>query len=81
MILIPAIWCAYGWKAGLRLTYILFLSSLINFTMKGLFLLPRPFHLNPDIGIIQVDNYGFPSGAAQSAVLLSGLLVTYWKTP
>lgn len=79
-VLIPAVWLGQGWKWGLRLFYILFLSSLTNHALKEFFLSPRPFHMDPSVGIIQVDGYGFPSGAAQTVILLSGLLLNFWKS-
>lgn len=79
-VLIPAVWLVKGWKWGLRLFYILFLSSLTNHALKSFFLSPRPFHIDPSVGIIQVAGYGFPSGAAQTVILLSGLLLNFWKS-
>jgi undecaprenyl-diphosphatase len=79
-VLIPTVWLGKGWKWGLRLFYILFLSSLTNYALKGFFLSPRPFHIDPSVGIIQVGGYGFPSGAAQTVILLSGLLLNFWKS-
>ncbi len=79
-ILIPAAWLCLGWKWGMRLYYILFLNSLVNYSLKEFFHSPRPFHLDPALGVIQVGGYGFPSGAAQLVILLSGLLISYWKS-
>ncbi|MFY7842488.1 MAG: phosphatase PAP2 family protein [Rhabdochlamydiaceae bacterium] len=79
-VVIPAFWLGKGWKTGLRLFYILFLSSFTNHLLKAIFLSPRPFHLDPTLGIIKVAGYGFPSGAAQTVILLSGLLMTHWKS-
>lgn len=79
-VLIPIVWLWYGWRSGLRLFYILFLSSLVNHAAKEFFSMPRPFHLEPDLGIIQVSGLGFPSGAAQTVILLSGILLKSWKS-
>lgn len=79
-VLIPIIWLGQGWKTGLKLFYILLLSSLMNHALKEFFLSPRPFHLDAHLGIIQVSGLGFPSGAAQTVILLSGLLVSSWKS-
>jgi undecaprenyl-diphosphatase len=79
-ILIPVIWFCHGWKHGARLLYILLLSTFTNHVLKEYFLLPRPFHLDPSLGIMHVSGYGFPSGAAQSVVLLSGILLSSWKS-
>lgn len=79
--MIPLVWIFRGWKTGLRLYYILILSSLVNPALKGIFLSPRPFRLDPSLGIIQVSGLGFPSGAAQTAFLLGGLIVLFWNSP
>lgn len=80
-ILIPIIWLGVGWKSGLKMFYILLISSLVNYALKGLFLSARPFHIDPSLAIIQIGGWGFPSGAAQTAVLLSGLLLKSWHSP
>ncbi len=79
-VLIPLIWVGKGWKMGLRLFYLLLLSSLINQTLKELFLSLRPFQLDASVGIIQVKGLGFPSGAAQTVILLSGILLYSWHS-
>ncbi|MBA3239295.1 MAG: phosphatase PAP2 family protein [Parachlamydiaceae bacterium] len=82
-ILIPIIWLGQGWKTGLKLFYILLLSIITNHSLKEFFLLPRPFHLDLNLGLIHVSGFGFPSGAAQTVILLSGILIndskSYWK--
>jgi membrane-associated phospholipid phosphatase len=79
-VLIPIIWLGQGWKTGLRLFYILVLSGIVNYALKKVFLSPRPFHLDSNVGIIQVSGFGFPSGAAQTVILLSGILLVSWKS-
>lgn len=79
-ILIPIIWLGQGWKAGLRLFYILLLSGIVNYALKKVFLSPRPYHLDSNVGLIQVSGFGFPSGAAQTVILLSGILLVSWKS-
>lgn len=79
-ILIPAIWFWKGPRQGLRLFYILLINSFISHALKDFFASPRPFHLDPSLGLIQVRGFGFPSGAAQTALLLSGLLWSFKKS-
>ncbi|MES2198855.1 MAG: phosphatase PAP2 family protein, partial [Chlamydiota bacterium] len=78
-LLIPSIWFGKSWKAGLKLFAILLLSTFAVEQLKTLFALPRPFHLFPNLAVIKVAGYGFPSGGATNAMLLSCLLVTYGK--
>lgn len=79
-VLLPAIWVGINWKSGLKLFYILVLSSFTNYFFKDLFALPRPFDLDPSVALIYIKGYGLPSGAAQTAALLSSLLITFWKS-
>jgi undecaprenyl-diphosphatase len=78
-VLIPAIWVGYHWKSGLRIAYIIMLSGITNGILKNLFLEPRPFNVDPTLGIMQVGGYGFPSGAAQTVIILSGILLTNYR--
>ncbi len=73
--LIPLVWVLAGRQWGLRLLVIITLSGLINLMLKNLFELPRPLHLEPQLGLVPLKTYGFPSGAAQSSVILSGLWI------
>ncbi len=79
-VVIPFIWFALDPKKGLRLLYILLLSALVNIVSKNLFQLPRPCSLDPGICLIRPPlSYGFPSGAAQTAMLLGLLLFSYTR--
>jgi len=51
-----------------------------NHALKEFFSYPRPFDLDPSLGLIHVSGYGLPSGAAQSVILLGGLLLSCWKS-
>lgn len=79
-LLIPAIWLGFQEKAGRRLFYIAIISGLINHAIKQFFETPRPFHLDPSIALLHVKGHGFPSGGAQSAILLSAILLYYVQT-
>ena len=80
-ILIPIVWFGNWWRAGLKLFYILLISNLTNHALKEYFSYPRPFDLDAGLRLIQVSGYGLPSGAAQSVILLGGILVSGWKSP
>jgi len=80
-VLVPAIWVGKGWKTGIKLFYLLVLSSFVNYGLKHLFGLPRPVDLDPTVEVIHVGGYGLPSGAAQTVALLGPLLLIYGKSP
>lgn len=76
-MMISIIWLIGGSKIGVRLFYLLLFNSLINCGLEKVFLfISRPIDLDPNIAFWYLaDEYRFPSIAAQSAILLSGLLV------
>lgn len=79
LILTIVVWIWFGWRLGLKLLCLLIISRIVNISLKELFGMPRPYDLNPALGLIRVYGFGFPSGSAQTAALLSGFLVYYWK--
>lgn len=78
-VLLPFIWIGLGRRMGIRIFYILILSSSTCNLLKSFFAHPRPFHIDPSLGIIQVSGFSFPSGAAQTAALLAALMLFLWK--
>jgi len=79
LILISIIWIGYNWKLGIKVFFILMLSSLLNDQLKNIFMIPRPFHLNAALELIYIESYSFPSGAAQAAVLLPLIFINHFK--
>lgn len=80
-VLIPVIWVGFSYKWGLRIFYWFTLDNLIVSAMKNFICWPRPSTEMPEIGFFHPTSYGFPSGGAQSAMLLGGLLIYFWRTP
>lgn len=76
---IVLIWVGYNYKLGIKIFFILMLSFFANDLLKAIFMLPRPYIIDPQLTIIKLSNYGFPSGAAQSAVLIPLILISYFK--
>lgn len=79
MVLIPWIWIGVSSRWGLKLSILLIFNALINYHMKCFFNLPRPIVDFPDIAMLPFNSPGFPSGAAQTAILLGGLLIYAWN--
>lgn len=75
------LWVFYGRRLGIGVTAIFLFSKIVNSVLKGLFLSPRPFHLHQELMVAHASGLGFPSGAAQSVILLSGILILLWKSP
>jgi membrane-associated phospholipid phosphatase len=74
MVLVPlTLWCL-NLSAGIRLSVALVLGVVINDGLKTLFTHPRPFDLDPSVGLYPAEGYGFPSGHAQMSVVIWGVL-------
>jgi undecaprenyl-diphosphatase len=69
----------FNWKISIKIFAIFTISFLLNKVLKYTFGMPRPNHLDPAIGLLKPTSFGFPSGAAQSAVLLGGILILEGK--
>ena len=79
LIVIPIIWFAISWKWGSRIMYLLIINNFINGIVKSIFAQPRPIDIDPSVGLLFLKSYGFPSGAAQAAMIYSGLMIFYFK--
>lgn len=78
-LLIPIIWVGFSSKWGIRIFYLFSANAILNGFVKSLLGWPRPSQDIPELGLFHFKTFGFPSGAAQTALLLGGLLIYYWK--
>ena len=78
LILFPfLLWCI-DFYLGIKVGIIFLLSVLANTEIKEIFQQPRPFDILPEIQKAYASGYGFPSGHAQSSVVVWSS-ITYWK--
>jgi len=69
------IWCV-DFYLGIRVL----LSVYVNNGIKEIFQQPRPFDILPEIQKAHASGYGFPSGHAQSSLVVWGsIAIAYWK--
>jgi membrane-associated phospholipid phosphatase len=74
LLILPLLyWCIEA-RLGFRLGLLFFASGYLNLALKELLAQPRPADLEPGINLIKETGYGLPSGHAQSAVVMWGLL-------
>src|SRR5271157_2505411 len=66
--LIAFIWIGCSGKWGCRLAILTIISGLLNSWAKLAFGLPRPFFYDTSLGIVQLPDFGFPSGGAQTSL-------------
>jgi len=78
LLLFPfLLWCV-DFYLGIRVGIIFLLSVYLNNGLKEIFQQPRPFDILPQIQKVQAYGYGFPSGHAQSSLVVWGS-IAYWK--
>jgi membrane-associated phospholipid phosphatase len=79
LVMLPIVWWAFSWKLGARLFVALVLSVYLNALLKDGFAVDRPFLYAPVNHITTPDEYSFPSGHAQNAALVWGLLALHFR--
>lgn len=79
IFLILCVWFFYNQKQGIRLFFLYLFSAFLNQSFKILFGEPRPCTLDPAVRMIKTHSFGFPSGAAQSMVVIFGFLSITFK--
>jgi glycerophosphoryl diester phosphodiesterase/membrane-associated phospholipid phosphatase len=74
LLLLPPLYWAVSRRMGLRLGVMLLLTAGINGVLKLWWATPRPTFLSPDVGVVPETSFGVPSGHAQNAAAIWGLL-------
>lgn len=73
-LLFPLLLWSIDFAIGARLAAVFLLSTYVNFALKDLLQLPRPFILDPSVRRYDVEGYGMPSGHAQLSVVIWGTI-------
>lgn len=80
VLLLLLIWLSGKRHIATKMAIVLALSYLTNKVLKYSFGLPRPFNLDPSVGILTATTPGFPSGAAQTSVIICGIILYEWNS-
>ncbi len=78
---ITLIYWSVNKQLGRSLAYLISISYLINSILKHILGDPRPYWLDPSIGLSTEDSYGVPSGHAQGATVFYGALAMWIRRP
>lgn len=77
LLVLPALFWCVDYNLGMRVAVVCTLSAVCNASLKVLFSQPRPFDLDPTLGIGRAGGYGVPSGHAQESVVLWGSMAHF----
>jgi len=79
LIAIPVLlWCVDE-RRGFRIGMAVFVSNGLNVALKRNLRVPRPFMVDPSVGLIGETGYSTPSGHSQNGAVLWPLLLGTWK--
>ena len=80
LLLMPLLYWSTNHILGLRVAMILTLSSGLSEVLKMAFHSPRPFWYSPQVRAFIIEtSFGLPSGHAQNAASIWGLVASYLK--
>jgi membrane-associated phospholipid phosphatase len=72
IFVVPFVFWCVDRRRGARLGILLFLSGYINLWLKIVFSQPRPYDLDPAVGLARESTFGLPSGHAQNSLVFYG---------
>ncbi len=77
LLLLPILYWCVSATLGLRVGMILLLSAGLNDLLKMAFALPRPYWVDPTVRALSPEtSFGIPSGHAQNAVAVWGVIAS-----
>lgn len=78
LLVMPALYWCFSPALGLRAGLLLMVSNGLNAGLKWAFGMPRPYWYSPEVaGLTHEASFGLPSGHAQNAAALWGLLAVH----
>ena len=80
LVLLPLTYWALSRRIGVRLGVMLMLTAGINGLLKLTFTTPRPMFFRPELGEVTETSFGLPSGHAQNATAVWGLLAALLRS-
>ena len=81
LVLLPLIYWCVDKRRGLRVGILIFLSTAINMRLKTAFAQPRPYDLDPSVGMAKESSFGLPSGHAQVSTVFAGSAAPLLRRP
>lgn len=78
---LPVVYWCVDHRKGIRLGFLILVSAVANSWLKVVFRQPRPYDLDPSVGMARETSYGLPSGHAQSSATFWGVLAPWIRGP
>jgi len=81
LAILPLVYWCIDKRRGLRISVLVFLSTAINLRLKLFFAQPRPYDLDPSLGMAKEHTYGLPSNHAMTSAVLGGSAAPLFRRP
>jgi glycerophosphoryl diester phosphodiesterase/membrane-associated phospholipid phosphatase len=81
VLVFPLLYWSVSAALGIRMGVLLLLSAALGAALKLAFRSPRPYFFDPAVGRLTETSLGIPSGHAQNAVAVWGLLAAAARRP
>lgn len=81
LLFLPVLFWCIDERFGLRLGLVVLMSTFVNSWLKVAFAQPRPYELDPSVGLSRETSYGLPSGHAQGTSTFWGTLAPRIRRP
>jgi membrane-associated phospholipid phosphatase len=81
LAILPLIYWCVDKRRGLRIGFLVFFSTVVNLRLKLAFAQPRPYDLDPALGMARESSFGLPSGHAQTSTVLWGSAAPLFRVP
>ena len=81
LLALPVVFWCVDHRKGLRLGLFVIVSAVTNAWLKEVFMQPRPYDLDPSVGMGREITYGLPSAHSQNSAVLWGVLAPWIRKP
>lgn len=81
LLILPVVFWCIDERFGVRLGLLLLFSTFVNGWLKTIFRQPRPYDLDPSLGLSAEPTFGLPSGHSQNSAALWGLMAQGIRRP
>jgi len=81
LLFLPILFWCVDERFGARLGLVVLMSTFVNGWLKVSFAQPRPYNLDPTVGLSRETSFGLPSGHAQGTSTLWGMVAPRVRRP
>jgi membrane-associated phospholipid phosphatase len=81
LALVPIVYWCVDRRRGMRMGTLLLFATAINLRLKLLFAQPRPYDLDPSVGMAKEHTFGLPSNHAMTSAVLGGTAAPLFRRP